>query len=265
MSTERAARQQGENASKPRLWNEGRIALEAAALLRSPTWRGTGCEQGDDQPVLLIPGFLAGDDSLGLLTRWLRRTGHRTRRAGIRANVGCSNTAVQRLVERAEEMAQERGTRIALIGQSRGGLLARVVAVRRPDLVSGIVTLGSPHTDPFAVNPFMRAQIVAVGLLGTLGVPGFFKASCLWGTCCTTFAHDTSAAFPAEVGFVSLYSRHDGIVSWQACLDPAAEHVEVATSHCGMAADGRAFETVGRALCAFRRADTQGAALPLAA
>lgn len=265
MSKERTAQRQGERVSRPHLWNEGRIALGAAALLRSPTWRGTNCEHGDDQPVLLIPGFLAGDDSLGLLTAWLRRTGHRTRRAGIRANVGCSNTAVERLVERVEEMAQERGTRVALIGQSRGGLLARVVAVRRPDLVAGIVTLGSPHTDPFAVNPFVRAQIMAVGLLGTLGVPGLFKASCLWGTCCTDFVQDTTAALSDDVGFVSVYSRHDGIVRWEACLDPGAEHVEVAASHCGMAADARTFGAIAAALCAFRFADAQGAGLPLAA
>lgn len=239
--------------------------MSAAALLRSPTWRGTGCEPGEDRPVLLIPGFLAGDDSLGLLTAWLRRTGHRTRRAGMRANVGCSNTAVQRLVQRVEEMADERGTRVALIGQSRGGLLARVVAVRRPDLVSGVVTLGSPHIDPFAINPFVRAQIVAVGLLGTLGVPGLFGVSCLWGTCCTSFVRDTTAAFPDEVGFASIYSQRDGIVRWEACLDPAADHVEVKSSHCGMAADARSFEAIGRALCAFRRADAADAELPLAA
>jgi len=31
-----------------------------------------------------------------------------------------------------------------------------------------------------------------------------------------------------------VYSRSDGIVSWEACLDPFAEHVEVQSSHGGM-------------------------------
>jgi hypothetical protein len=40
-----------------------------------------------------------------------------------------------------------------------------------------------------------------------------------------------------EVAFTAIYSKRDGIVDWRACLDPAAEQVEVRTSHCGMAVD----------------------------
>ena len=66
------------------------MAAERLALLRDPVLRGDGVARGDGRPVLLVPGFLAGDDSLGLMTRWLRRTGHQTRSAGIRSNVACS-------------------------------------------------------------------------------------------------------------------------------------------------------------------------------
>src|SRR5690242_4921366 len=130
----------------PPLWRESRIGLETARLLRDPIYRGQGVTSGGGQPVLLIPGFLAGDDTLGFMTRWLRRTGHQTKSAGIRRNVDCSEKAVTALLERTEELADRHGRRIALIGQSRGGTFARVMAVRRPDLISGIVTLGSPLT-----------------------------------------------------------------------------------------------------------------------
>ena len=59
---------------------------------------------GDGRPVLLIPGFLAGDGSLATMTRWLRENGYRTRRAGIRANVGCSTEAFARLEARLEAL-----------------------------------------------------------------------------------------------------------------------------------------------------------------
>jgi len=75
-----------------------------AALRRSPVWRGEAVAPGDGRPVLLIPGFLAGDGSLGTLTSWLRRAGYRTKRAGIRANVGCSEAACARIEERLEAM-----------------------------------------------------------------------------------------------------------------------------------------------------------------
>jgi hypothetical protein len=69
--------------SIPPLWRESRAGIEAAALLRSSVWRGAGVEHGDGRPVLLIPGFLAGDTSLSTLTYWLRANGYRTRRAGV--------------------------------------------------------------------------------------------------------------------------------------------------------------------------------------
>jgi pimeloyl-ACP methyl ester carboxylesterase len=221
-------------------------------------WRGRELEDGDGRPVLLIPGFLAGDDSLGLMTAWLRRNGYRTKRAGIRSNVDCSTATVERLAQRLEELAERHGAPVAVIGQSRGGTLARVLAVRRPDLVSGIVTLGSPHLDPLAVHPLVRAQVYAVGLLGSVGIPGLLKFSCRGGKCCKEFMADLEAPFPAEVGFVSIYSRRDGIVRWGACLDPDAERVEVVSSHCGMAVDGDTFAAVATSLFAFRRAREEG-------
>jgi triacylglycerol lipase len=239
--------------SQPPIWREGRLGLEVASLFRDPVFQGDGVRDAEGQPVLLIPGFLAGDDSLGIMTRWLRRTGHRTRKAGMRSNIDCSESAVCRLEERVEVMAECAEQKVAIVGQSRGGNFARVLAVRRPDLVSGIVTLGSPQLDPLAVHPLVRVPVIAVGALGTLGAPGLFRHSCRSGRCCESFWEDMQADFPSGVGYVSIYSRSDGIVDWHACLDPAAEHVEVQASHCGMAVSGQAYRATAEALEHFRR------------
>src|SRR3954463_636140 len=107
----------------PPLWREGRLGLEAAALMRSKVYRGDDVEDAGGQPVLLIPGFLAGDESLGLMPRWLRKPAHHTRKAGMRSNVDCSEHAYERLVERLECLAETRGERGPVIGESRGGQL----------------------------------------------------------------------------------------------------------------------------------------------
>src|SRR6185436_22418 len=111
----------------PPLWRESRFAFEAARLLRSPVRHGEGVVPGEGRPVLLVPGFLAGDGSLGTMTKWLRANGYWTSRAGIRANVGCSQAACERLERRLETLAERRGGKVAIVGQSRGGVLARVV------------------------------------------------------------------------------------------------------------------------------------------
>ena len=237
----------------PPIWREGRLGLEAAALLRDPICHGDGVPDAGGQPVMLIPGFLAGDDSLGLMTRWLRRTGHHTRKAGMRFNVACSADAMEQLEERLETMAETGGRKVAIIGQSRGGNFAKVLAVRRPDLVSGVVALGSAQLDPLAIHPLVQAPVFVVGALGTIGAKGLFKRSCRWGDCCTAFWEDLEKPVPDGVGYLSIYSKSDGIVSWQACLDPCAEQVEIESSHCGMAVNPDGYRVIADALRRFRK------------
>ena len=230
------------------LWRESRIPLEHAALMRDPVLRGEGVAHGDEAPVLLVPGFLAGDPSLRLMAHWLRRIGHRPARARMRVNVDCTARALDRLEAELEQLADAHGRQVSIVGQSRGGSMARVLAVRRPDLVERIVCLGSPITDQFAIHPLVRAQVTAVGLLGTLGVPGLFAYGCGHGACCATAREQVTAPFPDEVAFTSVYSRSDGIVDWRACLDPAAEQIEVRASHIGMAVNPHVFRAVATAL-----------------
>jgi triacylglycerol lipase len=243
--------------ARPPIWREARVGLEAAALLRDPIFRGRDVADGRGHPVLLIPGFLAGDGSLVLMSDWLRRCGYRPSRAGMVVNVDCSGAAIERLERRLERLTAETGRRAAIVGQSRGGALAKVLATRRPDLVAGIVTLGSPQLEPLAVHPVVRLELAAVGTLGSLGAPRLFKRACLEAECCASFWEDLAGEFPQGVRAVAVYSRTDGIVDWRACLDPGAEHVEVRASHVGMAVNAAAWRAVAGALESFARAEAR--------
>src|SRR5919198_565235 len=81
---------------RPPLWREARIGLEEAALLRDPIFRSDGMPDGRGRPVLLIPGFLAGDGSLAPMAGWLKRAGYRPSRAGIVSNVNCAGVLMPR-------------------------------------------------------------------------------------------------------------------------------------------------------------------------
>jgi pimeloyl-ACP methyl ester carboxylesterase len=139
---------------------------------------------------------------------------------------------------------------VAIVGQSRGGTMARGLAMRRPELVRSIVTLGSPLTDQMAIHPLVRVQVTALGALGTLGVPGLFGRGCESGACCAEAREHAARPFPAGIPFTSIYSRSDGIIDWRSSLDPDAEHVEVRSSHIGMSVNADVFRIVGRALAA---------------
>ena len=204
--------------------------------------------------MLLIPGFMAGDGSLATMTRWLRENGYHTRRAGIRANVGCSEETCARLEARLEGFAETGGQRVAIIGQSRGGIFARVLAARRPDLVSGDRHARRADRQPAQRAPGRaRPHLRRRARSAPAACPGMFRMSCLRGACCERFRADLVGDFPPEVGFTALYSRTDGVVDWRACLDPAAVQVEVRASHLGMGLNAEVYAEVGNALGSFVR------------
>ena len=125
--------------------------------------------------------------------------------------------------------------------------------MRRPDLVTGVVTLGAQMVDPLAIHPLARGTVRLVSRLGSLGAPGLFREDCVKGICCTEVWDAALRPFPPDVGFVSVYSRSDGLVDWRACLDPRAKPVEVRASHIGMAVSAPVYRAVGEALCDFAR------------
>lgn len=229
------------------IWREGLLALELRALLRHPLFREPP-EAPAPRPVMLVPGFLTGDAQLAALGSWLRRCGHRTHRSGIRLNVDCSAAATDRLERRLEEFVQAEGERATLLGQSRGGLFARALAVRRPDLVDSLVTLGSPHRNPLAVHPLVWTQGAVIAALGALGVPGLATHRCHSGACCRDFMEELREPVSEGVEFLSVHSRSDGIVAWQACQDPSAANLTVRSTHCGMAVNPQVYELLDRAL-----------------
>jgi triacylglycerol lipase len=229
------------------VWGELRYSGELVRLLADAELRAPR-RRTDAPPVLLIPGFMAGDNSLGVMRHWLRRRGHRVSMSGMRVNVGCAERIVSRLQTHLERFAADSGGPVVLIGQSRGGALARALAVRDPDNVSGLVTLGSPVRDGLAVSPSVLRTVRWVARLGDLGVPGVFSTSCRDGECCEAFSEDLAAPLPDGLDAVAVYSRSDGIVDWRACLDPHAEQVEVDSSHCGMSVHPEVYRVLERVL-----------------
>src|SRR4029079_4609566 len=75
------------------LRGELRYGFELARLLVARDFPAPS-RQIDPSTILLVPGFMAGDPSLGVLAGWLRRRGSRTARAGILVNTGCARRAV---------------------------------------------------------------------------------------------------------------------------------------------------------------------------
>lgn len=189
-----------------------RLLIAVPSLLGAP--RGK-------TPVVVLPGFRLGDVSTFPLREFLRRLGHTVEGWGLGVNRGDVPTLMPRVAEQVADLARRLGEPLHLIGQSLGGVLARETARDRPELVAQVITIGSP----------------------VVGGPSYTRVA-------IAYADQRLAEIrrrieerdrtPIRVPITAVYSRHDGIVAWQACIDhanPCVEHVEVGSSHLGMALD----------------------------
>lgn len=227
---------------------EVRWQAELARLLADPVYRGRGVPHGDGMPVVTIPGFLAGDQSLSVMRGWLRRIGYEPHPSGINVNVDCSDRAVDRLDAVVSRVHSSTGRPVALIGHSRGGHFAKALAARRPERVASVISMGAGLDTPFDVSLPTKAAIAAFRGLHARTSDRTARRGCFTDACTCRFARDYAAEFPADVPLTSLYSRGDGVVWWEACVVPYARNVEVTGSHVGLAFNRKAYAEIAYTL-----------------
>lgn len=187
--------------------------------------------RGDGHPVLVVPGFLAGRASTQVLRRFLRRQGYFVHDWHGGRNLGIRHGMIDRLAGRLREIHAQHQRRISIIGWSAGGIYARELARRHPELVRCVITLGSP-------------------------IRGNPKAASIWWlySMLNTRTPQQRAALepearrlteqPLQVPTSCLFSRADGVVAWQRCTSlpgPRTENIEVQATHLGL---GNSLETL---------------------
>ena len=187
--------------------------------------------RGDGHPVLVLPGLVAHDSSTRLLRKFLVERGFVPHGWGQGINFGPHPHVIEACVERIRFLFRQSGGRkVSLVGQSLGGVYARVLAGLVEDSVRCVVTLGSPITGPAsATNARRLYQAVS-------------------GRHAHHPAYSALLRRPPNMPTTSIFSRSDGVVAWQASVmdeHPLAENIEVQTSHTGMALHPAVLHAVG--------------------
>ena len=238
----------------PRWWgrhvHELRWQAELARLVVDPVFLGRGVPRGDGRPVVLIPGFLAGDGSLQRHGRVARP--HRLPRARLRDPLQrrLLGPRRSRLEARASAAPTARKKKVALIGHSRGGHFAKALAHRRPTSLL-VVSMGAGLDNPFDISrarPGAPSRLVRAVHARTTDRRA--RRGCLTAACACEFRAGLQGAVPREIPLTSIYSRGDGVVRWTACIVPYARNVEVTGSHIGLAFNRKAYRAVAEALAA---------------
>lgn len=212
---------------------------EFAALVRDPVFRGRGVPRGDGRPVLLVPGFLSGDWHLGVLHNWLARVGYRPYLSGILFNVQHSERMLAGLRRRLTEIHTETGTRVSIVGHSRGGLLAKVLSQRRPLLVEQVITLGAPLANWTDLAALTHQAVGVVRLANEIAYGKRLNAE-------GRFSHDLEVA--PLVPTTSIYTKSDETVKFRACIRPDIPSIPAWGSHNGLLVNPEVYRLLGRLL-----------------
>lgn len=212
-----------------------------ATIAVEPMLRRVSPRSDGRHPVLTLPGFGGPELSLAPLNRFLTGQGFDAEGWGLGTNRGPRSDAYLEhltaiLGRKLYRMANQYGRKVSVVGQSLGGVYARVLGRAFPDVVDRVITLGSPaYLDPARPDSMNRA-IGHVLHLYTGRAPHHHLA-----------AHKAARLHEAPPGvpLVAIYSLYDGVVSPDATVIPKdevddlsagpRENIEVLGSHCGMA------------------------------
>lgn len=200
------------------LLGEVRGAFEPLRLLlRSPLL--ATLPRGRGERVLLLPGYGASEASTAVLQFFVRALGYRAFHWNIGRNTGNVEKLVPRVLARLDEVDPS-GEGVHLVGWSLGGYIAREAARERPARVRSVVTMGSPVVGGpkyTTVASRYRAQGYDLDEIERIV--------------------DSRYERPLRVPVTAIFSKSDGVVAWEACIDrrsPGIEHVEVGTTHIGL-------------------------------
>jgi len=210
---------------------EGRGLLELnATLLMAPAL--LAAPRGDGHPVLVLPGLLASDVSTLILRRYLDLLGFSTHPWGLGRNIGGVYSMRDKLAKLLENVHAATNRKVSLVGWSLGGVYARDLAIRFPDLVRYVVTLGSPFAGDITATNAKRVYEMLSG--ETIGEADMKDIQAIAGD--------------LPVPTSSIYTRTDGIVNWRTCLNRVsdiAENIEITlASHIGIGVNAAALWAV---------------------
>ncbi|MDB5694509.1 MAG: hypothetical protein JWN21_52 [Sphingomonas bacterium] len=169
---------------------------------------------------MLLPGLFNSDRSNFVLRGFLRGLGYRVQGWELGRNLGARTVGIEgeRLIAVVERLYANAGP-VTLIGVSLGGVMARLVAHRRPDLVAAVITISSPFAGSGKATNVWRAFEWVTG--ERLDDPA-------------VIARSEAIAQPLPVPATAIWSRSDGLVAGAICRDESGKALEVRSGHLGV-------------------------------
>jgi triacylglycerol esterase/lipase EstA (alpha/beta hydrolase family) len=224
--------------------------VDIAALFSDPAFYGVGTARGNGKQVVVIPGLFGSDVYLQPLHKWLRCAGYSPVPSSLNLNAGCLERLSEQVLDQITRQMNGNGGTIALIGHSRGGLLAWAMASRLQERVSHLVMLGSPVASMVASVETGKPIAAPVGQTGralmrvSSLVRHVLDPDCDYPRCGCPFIDDVMRPLSPRTAILSVYGRDDMVVE-KAAQITEGETLEVNASHVGLVYNPEVYRAIG--------------------
>ncbi|MBL8711815.1 MAG: alpha/beta fold hydrolase [Alphaproteobacteria bacterium] len=191
--------------------------VQAAEAQTPATMDIASVPRGDGHPVLVIPGFFGNDLHMTELQHTIRDHGYTVYGWEAGMNMGPSKSKADQLEKHLQKIYEENGNRpVSIVGYSLGGVYARELARRHPELVANVITLGAPFGQRDSGGNVDERVAHVQEFYGT---------------------QNTDPRIAPPVPTTSLFSTNDWVAGWREALNTGGkqqENIRITGGHVAM-------------------------------
>lgn len=192
-------------------------------------------KKGKKEKIIICPGY-ATDDTITIpLRKFLENLNYNPIGWGLGRNHGNVPILLEELNKKIHSEFEKENEKIILIGWSLGGYIARESARDNQDKISKIITLGSPVIG----GPKYTSLAEIYRLQQKVNIDELEKEI------------DERFKNPIHLSMISIYSKKDNLVGYEACIDhysPNVKNIEIDSTHIGLIANYQSYKLIAEFL-----------------
>ncbi len=162
--------------------------------------------RGDGHPIIVVPPVLRSDKNMVNMRDWINNRGFRAFESGIEdSRTRDPQSDVLKIISKTDEVFEETGQKITLVGFSLGGIYTFVAAMFRPEKIQRVVLVGTPIRRHVADAAKGRYKEIAKAIIN--GNPSYDSI----------LSAIPTTSMPFGYPLICMYSKDDEAFDWEDC------------------------------------------------
>ncbi|OGH21640.1 MAG: hypothetical protein A2629_01910 [Candidatus Levybacteria bacterium RIFCSPHIGHO2_01_FULL_41_15] len=186
-------------------------------------------------PIIVVPPVGRSDMNMASMRDWINSQGHPAFDSGIeKGDIRDPRGDILRIIARIDEVFEETGREITMIGLSLAGIYVFVSAMYRPEKIRRVILIGTPIRRHIAEAAKGRYKEIAKAIInGNRSYDSFLSAIPI-------------TSMPFDYNLICMYTRDDEAFDWKDCSGDKRSNmdIEVDGPHRNLYRNPKVFEKI---------------------